>query len=239
MPTSIVRLRRPRTSWGGIHMNSGPPYIPRLVPTQAGKEPASRGPASSGLRADASCRCFSGYIPVSADAAGNRAFRATTRLEIWFPVWTRVRGPRPAFVCLDSPSLAERPRLCRSASGRAAAAKLSPCAVCPPATPSRCATASSSLVVGSRTNQRPANRRSSRSARASRDAPLRSSPSRYRNRSRDEGPDGSLRAFARDDVGAPPPQPLSAPLQAGIRFLRLPLPAAPSAFLTVHLPIHG
>ena len=29
-----------------------------------------------------------------------------------------------------------------------------------------------------------------------------------------------LRAFARDDVGAPPPQPISAPLQAGIRFLR-------------------
>ena len=31
--------------------------------------------------------------------------------------------------------------------------------------------------------------------------------------------------------------PLSAPLQTGIRFLRLPLPAAPSAFLTVGLPL--
>jgi hypothetical protein len=90
-----------------------------------------------------------------------------------------------------------------------------------------------------RTNLRSANRKPSRSARASADAPLRRSPSRHRNHSRDEGPGGSLRAFARDDVGVPPPQPLSAPLQAGIRFLRLPLPAAPSAFLTVHLPIHG
>ena len=101
--------------------------------------------------------------------------------------------------------------------------------------PSRYATASSSPVDGSRTNSCPANRKSSRSARASRDAPLRSSPSRYRSRSRDEGPCGSLHAFARDDVGSPP-QPLSAPLQAGIRFLRLPLPASPSASLTVGLP---
>jgi hypothetical protein len=92
--------------------------------------------------------------------------------------------------------------------------------------PSRYAIASSSLVDGSRTSSCPAKRKSSRSARASMDAPLRGSPSRYRNYSREEGPGGSLRAFARDDVGASP-QPLSAPLQAGIRFLRLPLPATP------------
>ncbi len=32
-------------------------------------------------------------------------------------------------------------------------------------------------------------------------------------------------------------QPVSAPLQDGIRFVRIPLPAAPSAFLAVSLPL--
>ncbi len=32
-------------------------------------------------------------------------------------------------------------------------------------------------------------------------------------------------------------QPVSAPLQGGIRFFRFPLPAAPSAFLAVGLPL--
>jgi|GEM_PF-2502248 len=34
-------------------------------------------------------------------------------------------------------------------------------------------------------------------------------------------------------------QPLSGPLQSGIRFLRFPLPALPTAFLTVGLPLRG
>src|SRR5260370_30525229 len=104
--------------------------------------------------------------------------------------------------------------------------------------PSRYATASSSLVDGSPTSSCRANRKSSRSARASIDAPLRGPPSRYRSHCRDEGPGGSLRALARDDVGSSP-QPLSAPLQAGIRFFRLPLPASTSAFLAVGLPTMG
>src|SRR6202049_2334168 len=104
--------------------------------------------------------------------------------------------------------------------------------------PSRYAPANSSLVDGRRTNRGSATRESSRSARTSEDAPLRSSPSRHRKHSREEGPGGSLPAFARDDVGSPP-QPLSAPLQAGIRFLRLALPAAPSASLAVGLPFQA
>jgi len=32
-------------------------------------------------------------------------------------------------------------------------------------------------------------------------------------------------------------QPVSAPLQSGLRLLRIPLPAAPSAFLAVDLPL--
>jgi hypothetical protein len=43
-------------------------------------------------------------------------------------------------------------------------------------------------------------------------------PLSRRGHSRDEAPSGSLLAFARDDVGASTPQPLSDPLQAGIRF---------------------
>src|SRR6266478_1038356 len=116
---------------------------------------------------------------------------------------------------------------------------LSPCAVCPPAMPSRYGSVNSSLVDGSRTSWYPANRKSSRSARAFEDAPLRGSPLRHRSCSREEGPCGSLPAFAWDDVGAPPPQPLSAPLQAGIRFLRSPLPASPSASLAVGLPLRA
>src|SRR5260370_40248516 len=104
--------------------------------------------------------------------------------------------------------------------------------------PSRYATASSSLVDGSRTSLCPANRKSSRSARASLDAPLRGSPSRYRSHSRDEGPGGSLRAFAREAVGSSP-QPLSPPLHAGIPFFRLPLPAPASASLPLGLPSVG
>src|SRR5215469_10843049 len=92
---------------------------------------------------------------------------------------------------------------------------------------------------GIETNRCPAISAPGGSARASLDALLRSSPSRHRNHSREEGPPcGSQLAFARGDVDFPP-QPLSAPLQAGIRFLRLPLPAPPSAFLTVRLPLMG
>lgn len=32
-------------------------------------------------------------------------------------------------------------------------------------------------------------------------------------------------------------QPVSRPLQPGIRFLRIPLPTTPTAFLTVRLPL--
>jgi hypothetical protein len=96
--------------------------------------------------------------------------------------------PRPASICLGFPSLAEQPKLYRSASGYASVAKLAPCEVCLPAMPSRYATASSSSVDGSRTSSCPATRKSSRSARAPQGAPPRSSPSRYRSYSREVGP---------------------------------------------------
>ena len=53
-------------------------------------------------------------------------------------------------------------------------------------------------------------------------------------RSRDGTPDGSLPAFAWDDVAGA--QSLSGPLQADIRFLHLPLPATPSARLAARFP---
>jgi len=52
--------------------------------------------------------------------------------------------------------------------------------------------------------------------------------------SRDETPDGSLHAFAWDDIALT--QSLSTPLQHGFRFFRLPLPASPWAYLTVRFP---
>lgn len=55
--------------------------------------------------------------------------------------------------------------------------------------------------------------------------------------SRVERPCGSLPAFAWDNVAEA--QPLSGPLQSGIRFLRFPLPTLPTAFLTVGLPQRG
>ena len=61
--------------------------------------------------------------------------------------------------------------------------------------------------------------------------------------SRDERPGGSLPAFAWGDVPLQQPsrrcpqvQPLPAPLQSNLRFLRHPLPAVLSASLTVRLP---
>jgi hypothetical protein len=74
--------------------------------------------------------------------------RATTRPSIWLPVWARSPRLRLVSVCLGSPSLAERTRLSRSASGPAFFARLSPCAVCRPTTPSRYGFASSSPVDG-------------------------------------------------------------------------------------------
>ena len=61
---------------------------------------------------------------------------------------------------------------------------------------------------------------------------------RFAELSRDERPVGSLLAFARGDI-AFSAQPLSAPLQDGFRFLRLPLPATPWARLTARLPSSG
>ena len=52
--------------------------------------------------------------------------------------------------------------------------------------------------------------------------------------SRDERPDGSLPAFAWGDVAEA--QPLSHPLQAGVRFFRPPVPAALSADLAACFP---
>src|SRR4029453_2804368 len=52
--------------------------------------------------------------------------------------------------------------------------------------------------------------------------------------SRDERPDGSLLAFAWGDVAEA--QPLSNPLQAGVRFFRPPVPAALSAGLAACFP---
>src|SRR5262249_19095336 len=52
--------------------------------------------------------------------------------------------------------------------------------------------------------------------------------------SRDERPDGSLPAFAWGDVAEA--QPLSRPLQAGVRFFRPPVPAALSADLAACFP---
>jgi len=52
--------------------------------------------------------------------------------------------------------------------------------------------------------------------------------------SRDERPDGSLPAFAWGDVAEA--QPLSRPLQAGVRFVRPPVPAALSAGLAACFP---
>jgi hypothetical protein len=54
--------------------------------------------------------------------------------------------------------------------------------------------------------------------------------------SRDERPDGSLPAFAWGDVAPHGAQPLSAPLQGGLRFFRPPLPAVPSPSLAVRIP---
>jgi len=66
---------------------------------------------------------------------------------------------------------------------------------------------------------------------------------RFAKLSRDERPGGSLPAFAWDDVAiwlrsrrSPKAQSLSSPLQRGLRFLRPPLPAGPSAHLAVRFP---
>jgi len=53
-------------------------------------------------------------------------------------------------------------------------------------------------------------------------------------RSRAERPEGSLPAFAAGDVAWA--QPVSQPLQPGLRFLPPPLPAVPSAHLTARFP---
>ncbi|EAN8675666.1 hypothetical protein DCT84_004673 [Salmonella enterica subsp. enterica serovar Glostrup] len=60
-------------------------------------------------------------------------------------------------------------------------------------------------------------------------------PSKVFRLSRVERPCGSLPAFAWNDV-AETAQFLSIPLQNGIRFLRTPVPASLTAFLTVSLP---
>src|SRR5262245_6737581 len=52
--------------------------------------------------------------------------------------------------------------------------------------------------------------------------------------SREERPDGSLPAFVWGDVAVA--QPLSTPLQGGVRFFRPPVPAALSASLAARFP---
>ena len=145
--------------------------------------------------------------------------------------------PPPAFSYRDSPSPASRLTSCRYASGSANVAMLSPCPIGLPELPWRyapevvshlppCATSlpDPTSEQRARTHQpRSLSRRSPSSAFPR----ITIGQSSLAMNDRAEVCPLSRRAMF---------QPVSRPLQPGVRFLRIPLPAAPTAFLAVRLP---
>ncbi|MGF6813059.1 hypothetical protein OKW30_008276 [Paraburkholderia sp. Clong3] len=163
---------------------------------------------------------------------------ATTRLYIWPPRMTRSCRPPPAFSCRDFPSPASRPASCRYASGSADVARIAPCPTGLPGPPWRYATEVVSPLPRwmpslpgptsgqrARAHQRPT-------------LPCRAPSSAFPRITIDQV------SLAMNDRAEVCPlsrramfQPVSRPLQPGIRFLRIPLPAPPTARLAVRLPI--
>lgn len=146
--------------------------------------------------------------------------------------------PPPAFSYRDSPSPVSRPTSCRYASGSADVAMLSPCPIGLPGLPWRYAPeAVSPLPECATSSPDPTFAQCARMHRLqslSRRSPSSALPRTTIGQS-------SLTMNDRAEVcplsrGAMF-QPLSRPLQSGVRFFRIPLPTAPTAFLMVRLPL--
>ena len=142
----------------------------------------------------------------------------------------RFSRPPRTFVCLDCPSLVSRPRLCRKTSRSAAVARLSPCPSdfsCVALTIRACSLLTLAFTLGP-VNLFPSGAAWPEDAHAVLlRVHLLFPPAKV------------LRVFSSRTTrwksarlhGGVMLQPLSAPLQSGLRFFQHPLPAIPSAFL--------
>ncbi len=187
---------------------------------------------------DASCRYSWECKPAAAASHDSRDAVATPFRSIWPPGTAIFCHPPPASSYRDFPSHASRRASCRYASGSADVARLLPCHTGLPELPWRYAPEVVSLLPRSATSS--PDPTSAQRARAHQPRALsRRSPSSAFPRitigqsylamnDRAEVCPLSRRAMS---------QPVSRPLQPGVRFLRIPLPTAPTAFLAVRLPL--
>ncbi len=157
---------------------------------------------------DASCRYSWECKHVAAASHDSCDVEAMSSRSTWPPGMTISCRQPLAFSYRDSPSPASRPASCRYTSGSADVATLAPCPIGLPRLPWRYAPEVVSRLPPCATSS--PDPTSAQRARTHRPRSL------------------SRRAMS---------QPVSRPLQPGIRFLRIPLPTAPTAFLAVRLPL--
>jgi hypothetical protein len=188
--------------------------------------------------ADASCG-YSWECKHAATASlGNRDVEATSFRSIWPPGMTISCRPPPAFSYRDSPSPASRPASCRYTSGLADVAMHLPCPIGLPELPWRYAP-----EVVSHLPRRATSLPDPTSAQRARAHQPRSLSRRSPSSAFPRITIGQSSLAMNDRTEVCPLsrramfQPVSRPLQPGIRFLRIPLPTAPTAFLAVRLPL--
>src|SRR5246500_6060462 len=133
-------------------MSSCRQWFPQRGRASANAKLASLDPSLWGFRVDASfCRPTSGYRHVAEALVGSPCLGVHVLPEFSSRVCPRFHGPHRGFSCLCFLSLDARLELFRCTSGSAGVARLAPCPICLPSSPSRYA-----LGVGERCGGRPA-----------------------------------------------------------------------------------
>lgn len=187
---------------------------------------------------DVSCRYSWECISAVAALPDSRDDVATSCRSIWPPVIAIFCHPHPAFSCPDFPSHALRPTSCRSASGSEDVARPLPYPICLPGLPWRYAPEVVSHQPQCVTSLPVPTSMPGAGVHQLCTFARRSPSSAFPHLTISQG------SLAMNDLAEVCPlscqamlQPVSRPLQLGVRFLRIPLPTTSTTFLTVRLPL--